>query len=86
MRPHLGRRQTQDRRRTGRVSPSQRAKRRRFVPVLDLIQRVDSYTSGSREAKVPQKTNRNLGSRKDIWCEFHKGFEHGIKRCLTLSH
>jgi len=30
--------------------------------------------------KFPQKTDRNLGSRKDVWCEFHKGFGHNVER------
>ena len=28
----------------------------------------------------------NLGGRKDIWCEFHKGFEHGIDQCMALGY
>jgi len=36
--------------------------------------------------RFPQKTDRNLGSRKDILCEFHKGFGHDIEWCLALGH
>jgi len=36
--------------------------------------------------KFPQKTDRFLGSRRDIWCDFHRAYGHGIKRCITLSY
>jgi len=36
--------------------------------------------------KFLQKTDRNLGSRKEVWCEFHKGFGHEIERCIALGH
>jgi len=29
--------------------------------------------------KFPQKFDRNLGPRKDTWCEFHKGFGHDME-------
>jgi len=29
--------------------------------------------------RFPQKANRNLGARKNVWCEFHKGFEHDVE-------
>jgi len=36
--------------------------------------------------KFPQKMNQNLGSRKDVWCEFHKAFGHNVERCIALGH
>jgi len=36
--------------------------------------------------RFPQKADTNLWSRKDLWCEFHKGFEHSIEQCLVLGH
>jgi len=39
----------------------------------------------AKKLRFPQKTNRNLGGRKDIWCEFHKGFGHGVERCMALG-
>jgi len=33
-----------------------------------------------------QKTGRNFGGRKDIWCEFHKGFGHGVEWCMALGY
>jgi len=40
----------------------------------------------AEKLRFPQKANKNLGGRKDIWCEFHKGFEHGIERCMALGY
>ena len=36
--------------------------------------------------RFSQKTDRNLGPQKKVWCEFHKGFEHDIERCIVLGH
>jgi len=36
--------------------------------------------------KFSQKTNQNLGSRRDVWCEFHKAFGHNVERCIALGH
>ena len=36
--------------------------------------------------KFPQKTDQNLGSRRDAWCEFHRAFGHNVERCITLGH
>jgi len=35
--------------------------------------------------KFPQKTNQNLVSQRDAWCEFHKAFRHNVERCITLG-
>jgi len=40
----------------------------------------------AEKLKFPQKANRNLGGRKDIWCEFHKEFGYGAKRCMALGY
>jgi len=36
--------------------------------------------------KFPYKSERNLGPRKDAWCEFNKGFGHHVEQCITLGH
>jgi len=36
--------------------------------------------------KFSQKMDRNLGSRTDAWCEFHKAFGHNVERCIALGH
>ena len=38
------------------------------------------------QLKFPQKTDLNLGSQKDVWCDFHKSFGHNVERCITLGH
>jgi len=40
----------------------------------------------AEKLRFPQKTDKNPGGRKDIWCEFHKGFGHGVKRCMALGY
>ena len=29
--------------------------------------------------KFPQKSDRNLGPQKEVWCEFHKEFGHDVE-------
>ena len=36
--------------------------------------------------KFPQKTYRVLGSRRNIWCDFHRAYGQGIERCIALSY
>jgi len=36
--------------------------------------------------KFPQKKERNLGTRKDAWFEFHRAFGHNMERCIVLGH
>jgi len=37
--------------------------------------------------KVPEKTSdKVLGPKPDMWCEFHKSFGHSINLCLALGH
>jgi len=36
--------------------------------------------------RFPPKSNRNLGSRKEIWCEFHKGFGHEVEHYIALGY
>jgi len=40
----------------------------------------------AEKLRFPQKADKNLGERKDIWCEFHKGFGHGTERCMALGY
>jgi len=32
------------------------------------------------------KSDRNLGSHKEIWCEFHKGFGHDVEHYIALGY
>jgi len=36
--------------------------------------------------RIPTKTDKVLGPRKDAWCEFHQAFGHPITNCLALGH
>ena len=40
----------------------------------------------TEKLRFPQKAEKNLGGRKDIWYEFHKGSGHGIERCMALGY
>jgi len=40
----------------------------------------------AEKLRFPQKADRNLGGRKDIRCELHKGFGHGAERCMALGY
>ena len=34
----------------------------------------------------PPKSDRKLGSRKEMWCEFHKGFGHDVEHYIALDY
>ena len=36
--------------------------------------------------KVPTKTDRKMGPKKNAWCEFHQANGHHIRNCLALAH
>jgi len=36
--------------------------------------------------KVPVKTDRKMGSNKNVWCKFHQENGHYIRKCLALAH
>ena len=36
--------------------------------------------------RFPPKSDRNLGPRKEVWCEFHKAFEHDVEHCIALGY
>jgi len=40
----------------------------------------------AEKLRFHQKAERNLGGRKDIWCEFHMGFRHGVQWCMALGY
>jgi len=45
-----------------------------------------SIPTVAKKLRFPQKADKNLGGRKDIWCKFHKGFRHDIERCMALGY
>jgi len=36
--------------------------------------------------RFPPKSDRNLGPRKEVWCEFHKAFGHDVEHCIALGY
>jgi len=32
------------------------------------------------------KSDRNLGPRKEIWCDYHKAFRYDVEHCITLGY
>jgi len=40
----------------------------------------------ANKLNFPQKMDRNVGSQRDAWCEFHKAFRHNVERCIALGH
>ncbi|XP_068503762.1 uncharacterized protein [Phaseolus vulgaris] len=40
----------------------------------------------AEKLRFPPKSNRNLGSRKEAWYEFHKGFGHDVEHCIALGY
>ncbi|XP_068498517.1 uncharacterized protein [Phaseolus vulgaris] len=68
----------------GRPRESNRPPRYEFVMGLtDLI----TIPNIAVRLKVPEETSdKVLGPKPDMWCEFHKGFGHSINSCLALGH
>ena len=68
----------------GRPRESNRPPRYEFVMGLaDLI----AIPNIAARLKVPEETSdKVLGPKPDMWCEFHKGFGHSINSCLSLGH
>jgi len=36
--------------------------------------------------RFPPKYDRNLESRKEFWCKFHKAFGHNVEHCIALGY
>jgi len=36
--------------------------------------------------RFPPKSDRNLGPRKEVWCEFHKAFRHDVEHYIPLGY
>jgi len=58
---------------------------RRVVAHINIEEAV-AIPETIEKLRFPQKPDKILGSRNDVWCEFHKGFGHSIERCLALGH
>jgi len=40
----------------------------------------------AKKLMFPPKFDRNIGPRKEAWCEFHKGFGHDVEHCIALGY
>jgi len=38
------------------------------------------------QLRFPPKSYRNLGPRKEIWCDFHKAYDHDVEHCIALGY
>jgi len=64
-----------------------RSKEDEFRPKFRIsYKELISIPAVSKKLRFPQKTDKNLGCRKDVWCEFHKEFRHDIERCMALGY
>ena len=36
--------------------------------------------------QAPEKTDKVLGRKKNVWCEFHQDYGHSLHTCLALGH
>ena len=58
----------------------------RYEFVMELADLIAIPNIAAR-LKVPEKTtDKVLGPKPDVWCEFHKSFGHSINSCLALGH
>jgi len=57
-----------------------RSKEDKFRPKFRILYKeLISILAVSEKLMFPQKTDRNMAGRNDVWCEFHKKFEHNIE-------
>jgi len=38
------------------------------------------------QLRFPPKSDRSLGPRKEIWCDFPKAFGHDVEHCIILGY
>ena len=53
-----------------------------MVGLADLI----ALPAIAARLRVPEKTDKVLGRKKNEWCEFHQAFGHTLHSCLALGH
>ncbi|XP_068486605.1 uncharacterized protein [Phaseolus vulgaris] len=53
-----------------------------MVELADLI----ALPAIAARLRVPEKTDKVLGRKKNEWCEFHQAFGHTLHSCLALGH
>ena len=50
-----------------------------YKELLDMSSMADKL-------RFPMKSVKNLGPRKEVWCEFHKAFGHDVEHCIALGY
>ncbi|XP_068463522.1 uncharacterized protein [Phaseolus vulgaris] len=57
----------------------------RFDFVVELAELIAIPTIAAR-LRAPEKTDKVLGRKKNVWCEFHQAYGHSLHSCLALGH
>ncbi|XP_068477256.1 uncharacterized protein [Phaseolus vulgaris] len=57
----------------------------RFDFVVELAELIAIPAIGAR-LRAPEKTDKVLGRKKNVWCEFHQAYGHPLHTCLALGH
>jgi len=57
----------------------------RFDFMVELAELIAIPTITAR-LRAPEKTDKVLGRKKNVWCEFHQAYGHSLHSCLALGH
>ncbi|XP_068474917.1 uncharacterized protein [Phaseolus vulgaris] len=57
----------------------------RFDFVVELAELIAIPAIAAR-LRALEKTDKVLGRKKDVWCEFHQAYGHPLHMCLALGH
>jgi len=57
----------------------------RFYFVVELAELIAIPAIAAR-LRAPEKTDKVLGRKKNVWCEFHQAYGHSLHSCSALGH
>ena len=57
----------------------------RFDFMVELAELIAIPAIAAR-LRALEKTDKVLGRKKDVWCEFHQAYGHPLHMCLALGH
>jgi len=57
----------------------------RFDFVVELAELIAILAIAAR-LRTPKKTDKVLGRKMNVWCEFHQAYGHSLHSCLALGH
>ncbi|XP_068475177.1 uncharacterized protein [Phaseolus vulgaris] len=57
----------------------------RFDFVVELAELI-AIPAIAAKLRAPEKTDKVLGRKKNVWCEFHQAYGHSLHTCLALGH